>query len=352
MEKNTSATNFHSINANLKKLIFSFLNINDQRTIYWSNKKLRELLPNSALIININSLKKCSTFHSDGDVLNLLELTDGNIACWTKQGISLLKYINTECLELVKKFPFQSVDNTHPIQHNDNIIYTFCHELKICDKEFNIIEIFNESSNIYSLCNISKFSFAFGLANGKIKIYTRNPDTHKYKVKEYKLDTTHIMSLLYLPKLHFLLYGSIDGSIKVLCLSNGNVVQKLRGHTICTSSLVSINDITFASGSRNGEIKIWSIVDKSFFKLIKRIKAHQKSKFYNLHIQPLGKDFIVSKSDHTNKNGKEFKIWDLKTYKYINRYKEDSNIQNLIVTKNKNIITVLNNKLNIWKISE
>jgi hypothetical protein len=63
---NISIYNFLLLNFNLKKIIFSFLNTQDQRILYWLNKKLRPLLPDSQLRINIKSIKKFSSYKFDG----------------------------------------------------------------------------------------------------------------------------------------------------------------------------------------------------------------------------------------------------------------------------------------------
>jgi WD40 repeat protein len=64
--------------------------------------------------------------------------------------------------------------------------------------------------------------------------------------------------ILYLPKKNYLLSGSADRTINVINLSEGNSIQKLNGHSYSVSSLISLNDETFASGSYE-VIKIWSI---------------------------------------------------------------------------------------------
>jgi WD40 repeat protein len=109
-----------------------------------------------------------------------------------------------------------------------------------------------------------------------------------------------------------------------------------------------INDETFASGNP-GEIKIWSIKDYSktelIFSCIKSINAHEES-MHGISLHLLGNDLMVSESGED-----EFIIWDVKKYKCIKTYKEDSYIKRLIVTKNCDIITATyDNKVNLWKI--
>jgi hypothetical protein len=173
MENNTSTTKFKNLNFNLKKIIFSFLKPSDQRTIYWINKKLRPLLPDSPIRINIDRLKKYPSYQLDERLCGILELNDGTFACWATEGMKLLKISGDSLeLELIKSFPFKAKGWTLPIkQKNENIIFRSDKELTICDKEFVLIEKFKESNWIQSLCKLSELSFAVGLLDGTIKIY-------------------------------------------------------------------------------------------------------------------------------------------------------------------------------------
>lgn len=371
MENKTSTTKFMLLNSNLKRIVFSFLETKDQRVIYFLNKKFKNLLTDSAVKININTFKKRLSYDLNEEALNLIELSEGKIACWTKQGIILLKY-NKDGFNLIKKLPFESIDNISPILSNQNVIFSFCSELKIFDGEFNLIQSFKESSNtngdntIYSLCNISETSFATGLADGTLKIYTRIYDSQKYDFKKYKLDgLTHVMSLTYLPKFNVLALGLFHGKIKIFSLSKGKIIQHIRGHTQCVSCLIPIDDITFASSSRNGQIKIWSKLESLYcFKLIKMIKACSKSKFANLYIHLLANDLLVAKSEDIEHDKsfykyKSIKIFDLKP-KYGPYFKENypikvlnedytKKIDKVLVSSNNNIITFTNKTINIWK---
>jgi WD40 repeat protein len=200
------------------------------------------------------------------------------------------------------------------------------------------------------LCNISDLSFAVGFSEGTIKIYSKN--NKKYQSKDYKIHIGTVKSLLYLPQQNLLLSGSDDKTINIFSLSEEKSIKRLIAQKNWVTSLILLNDETFASGS-NGFIKIWSIKEKTrieiSFLFINIIKASEYPD--DIYLNILGNDFIVSKS-----YGAEFKIWDVKNYECIKTVtgKDDSSLVELIVTKNKNtnIITVTkNNKINLWKIS-
>jgi WD40 repeat protein len=161
-------------------------------------------------------------------------------------------------------------------------------------------------------------------------------------VKEYKYHSSDILSLFYLSKQNFLLTGSQDATINVLSLSEGKSIQTLTDHNEWVSSLISLNDETFASGSRR-EIKIWSIKADTSIESIKTIVAHEEIG-YSIFLYLLRNDFMLSRSEN------EFTIWDVETYECLITYKEDSFIRRLIVTGDDNITTTEKKKVNIWKI--
>jgi WD40 repeat protein len=292
----------------------------------------------------VTNFNKSSSYELDGDFRNLLELSDGTIPCWTTEGIKLLKFEGHN-LETIKNFPgIFSYFLADPIQQNENIIYqTGPNQLTITDKNLEVIECLKESMWIESLCIISDVSFAIGLSDGQIKIYSRNSDTQKYEVvKEYQYHSDGVISLVYLPKQDYLVSGSRDKTINVLNLCEGKSVKTLTGHNDYVYSLISINDETFASGSWDGEIKVWSI--NAEIECVKTIKAHEYCG-YRIYLYLLTDDFMISRL------GNEFIIWDVKTYECLKNYKDDSVIQGLIITKNQNIITGTDvRKVNVWQI--
>lgn len=340
-----STTKFLTLNFNLKKIILSFLDILDQRNIYWYNKYLRKLLPDSPMKINLHTLKKKFSYVFNIKILGLLELNDGFISCWTSEKLELLNFnLKINCLELSLSLPVRCLNGeTKPIQQiNGNLIYGDGNILIIRDKDFNLIERFRESTFISSICSISEISFAIGLIDKTAKIYTKNLDTNKYEIEEFIYHSNPVTCLLYIPEYDYLLTGSNDTTINVLDLSTHKIIKKLTDHTGYVSSLLLLKSQSFASCCRKGEIKIWSITPE--IKCIKTIFAHENCE-KNIFINLLEKDLIISRSSEI------IKIWDLKNYNCLQTYKEDSSIRRLIITKNDNIITATNDdKVNIWQI--
>lgn len=335
-----STSNFPLLNFNLKKIILSFLDRKDQRTLYWLNKKLRPLLPSPVSSINIETLSKFSSFNLNCDFRGILEVNDGFILCWTTEGIKYLK-INGNSLQFSQSLALETKWYISAIQlENGNIIYINGRQITICDRNFELIEQFKESQYVWPLCKISELSFAVGLSKGEMKIFFKNCyKSTKYQVEVYKFHTDQIKSIIYLPKHNYLLSGSSDTTINIFDLSN-EYNKKLTSHTNSVSSLLSINEETFASASFDGEIKIWRIQKE--FECIRTIYSSTTGDYVYLYL--LGDDFVVSKSLH------EFQIWDSKNFEIIKTCKEDSWILRIIVTKHKEIITATNeNKVSIWK---
>jgi hypothetical protein len=345
MEQLPSTNKFLILNFNLKKIIFSYLSRQDQRIIYWINKKLRNLLPDSPLKINIDSLRKCSTYKLYGEIKAVLEHSDETFSFFTERGIELLEIKNNR-FNLIKTLPIKSDYWTHPIQfENGDIIFrSRFNQLTHFDKDFNIIQRFEESHDIYSLCNLSELSFAVGFYH-YIKVYSKNENTQKYEVKEYKCPSFGIFNIHYLPKQNFLLISSYEKKINVLSLSEGSI-KKLTDHNSPVTSLISLNDETFASDSYDGVIKICSIKEDTSIECIRTIQTDEIGSGSKLYI--LGNDFIISRSEI------EFKILDVKTYECIKSLKEDLSFERMTVTKNQNVITVIEdeqvNQVNLWKI--
>lgn len=357
--------NFSQLNFNLKRIVFSFLEPEDQRKIYWSNKALRPLLSNSSLTINIKSLKKRSSFQLDDNMRDMLELSDGNIACWTSEGIYVFKYYmenssSTYSLKVVKKIPCLILSfymYLFPIHHNSNIIFTDgFKDLKIFDEDFNCIEILQVHDFIRSVCNISHSSFAVGSYDGCIIIYTRKDDSQKYQVKIHKLHRDTVYSLLYLPKYDLLLSGSSDKTINVFEMSNEKSIRSLTNHNHFITSLILMkNDNGFASASYDGEIKFWSITEEDLklnkigIECIMTIKAYENKCSVRLHL--LGEKHLVSYQE--NKENNEFKIWNSNSYELVKKYNQESRFGKLIVCKNNSIFIATCDKfLNFLKVSE
>jgi hypothetical protein len=158
-----STTKFLTLNFNLKKIIFSFLDRHNQRTIYWINKRLRPFLPDSELMINID------TFHMSGfytfKELDSLKLCGGKFLLKTKYSGEFCEIFN-ESLCRIKLFP---AGTKFPYEiwelKNGNIIdYDSENNLFFYDTNFKLVHkiIFdddedNEESgwDIWCFCNIS-----------------------------------------------------------------------------------------------------------------------------------------------------------------------------------------------------
>jgi WD40 repeat protein len=295
--------------------------------------------------MKIPTYKKLGSYKYNGLLNSILELNQGEISCWTDEKLELIK-LRDDSLVLTESFPLKTEYSAYTIQlENGNIIHASGGDLTIFDKNFNILEKYEEKKVICLLCKISELSFAVGLSSGRIKIYSKLNST-RYEIKEYKSHNDGIGALLYLPKQNFLLSGSFDFSINVLSLSDEKSIKRLTDHKNIITSLVLLNDETFASSSL-GVIKIWSIKaeeNKEHIECIciKTLNAHEEIDYIFLY--NLANDFMVSKT------GSEFIIWDVKNYESLKSYKEDSVIDKFIVTKNQSIVTsTTDNKVNIWQ---
>lgn len=352
MQRGPTSTKFNSTNSNLKKIIFSFLNPQDQRKIYWLNKKFRSFLPDSALKINIGSLRKRSSYQMDDSVEGMQELSNGYMSFWMGTEISLLNYNINKNIENIKKVPLETIDfyqSLVPIKINENIIFTNGgNELRILNEEFNILETIVETDDIISLCIVSSNSFACALWNGNIKIYSRNENTMKYVVlKEYKDHSQTVNSLLYILKHDLLLSASRDRTINIYKSPEGKSITSLKDNKNCISSFLSLGEDSFVSGSFDGEIKFWNVKKDSSIEDIKTIKAYEGNRWVMLYL--LGNEFLLSSQQYSE----EFKIWNINTYECIQTFREDSKIKSMYTTKNNQIFTATNDdRVNVWEVSK
>lgn len=357
-ENDESTTKFFPLIKDLKKVIFSYLNPNDQRKIYWSSKKLRSLLPDSPLMININSFKKRISYPQEDSVIDILELIDGTVACSTTECVYVLD-LNNYNLDVITEFPIKSTRKNSilfPLCHYENIITVYpSGQLIILNRNFvyELIETFNKTNYIRSLCNISQITFAYGNSSGIMKIFNKNEITGKYEIyKEFNYHSYPVLSLLYIAKYDVLLSGSLDTTIHALNLSEGKSILRLRDHTQSVSSLISLDEDSFSSGCKDGVIKFWYIKKNNtgalIIECIKTIQAHVKKEL--VYLSQLGNNFLVSRQLCCV----EFKIWNVKTFECMKIYKERFTIEDLIVTKSNCIITKSFNckRINVWKIHD
>lgn len=119
--------------------------------------------------IDISDLKKCSYYDLQDEFNGIIELNEGYFFCWGKQGIKLFK-ITGDKFELIKNLRLKTDDLIHTIQLKEDIICAGGYEVVILDKNLNLIESFKEPKGIWSMCQISKVSFAIGLGDGNEKI--------------------------------------------------------------------------------------------------------------------------------------------------------------------------------------
>lgn len=226
-------TDFNKIkHQDLKKLIFSNLDTNGQRKIYWWNKKLRPLLPESSFNINIKSLKTRSIFPMKERIYGLLELPDGSIAYWTSNGITLMNYnYGNNKFELIRtiKYDFNDygeniffnissllIERTHVIFCANKFSYVL-NKLEVCDTNFNIIQSISNLSeyyinNINSLNILSSFSFVITFKPKELdhiimRAYQFNTDINKYELLFVRNLNQAISCFVYSPKYDYLICG-------------------------------------------------------------------------------------------------------------------------------------------------
>lgn len=348
----------------LKKIIFSFLNIEDQRSIYWSNKKLRHLLPNSSLAINIKSLKTRSFLEMNDEYPGgLLDLPDGTLAYWSREGINLIKYNNSKkSFEKLKNIPYEiyfpssicspiiTKDNCHIIYPNGN------YELGIWDLNFNFAQSILEYEIITSLCSLSSSSFAVGGDTGIVKIYNLNKEINQYELNKSVALPYSVYCFLYNPKNDYILCGSYHGMINI-CYPLEINMRNVTAQGDYIVSLISINDEMFASSYRKGKIKIWLIKDYSEFECKKTITAYDEIFDEKIMLKLFGKEFLVI---YIINKPTQFKIWNLKTFECVKIFEKANFLECLTVTHNNTMILVTSYPsqqtdkylLHEWKISE
>jgi hypothetical protein len=201
IKQTISTFKFLKLNFNLKKIIFFFLKLCAQKVIYFTNKNLRRLIPESTLFgFSLKKFKKYGSYKLPEKAYGLIQRSDSLISCFTKMKIRLINFtdIRGDKSYLKDSFPVQTPYTfTFPIeQENGNIIYGNGYlKVNLYDRDYNIIKIFDQTNRrrsqwqqdpVYSICSISSTSFAIGLKNGFVKIYKLNDKTQNYDEKELK----------------------------------------------------------------------------------------------------------------------------------------------------------------------
>lgn len=371
MEKEIPTRKFGiiNINDNLIQYIFSYLNLyKDKRSIYYSNKKLRPLLdprplsrvegilrpilPELVDQIHLN-FKKNTSLQMDSFIIDLLQLNDGKFVCFTVTGINLIEYnTHNNSLEIKKNFPIILLPSLSKksIQCNDDIILIDDNtgRIRVFDKnlvEIQIIQRYDISTK-NSVVKLSENSFIYQ-DNSYDRLYSKEED-NMYKLKtEYEDRFKYSFgscgyTMEYLPRQKlFLLFNK--NVIKV----NSGINQpknhkKLTYHNDEISCITVIDDVKFATCSKDGEIKFWSIDEQNIINSTETIMGLQKG---NLTLHLLDQDYMITKCRS------EMKIWSKSNNKCIKTFNENSGIRRLISSKNNIILTATtDNKINVWKI--
>lgn len=376
----------------LKKLIFTYLNLEDQREVYWSNKaKLRPLLSNSALDINIKSFKVRSSLDMrDKEVYYLLELPDGNIACWIREEIILMKFKNS-IFEEIRRIPYntfnieiKAIEHLIFINEKKHMIYSINFEIiQIWDVNFNYIQTISEPFRIQDFSNLSSSSFIVAISHEDhfscLKAYILNNDINKYELFLLVEDegSFRISCCLYSPKNDYLICGTQYGQIKVsrafstisaknfselftddLTESHKDYFKK---DLIDITYLRSLNDDLFAS-TTYFDIYIWNYQNSQFICIGTISTPADYLNSLNgeetiLTIERIGDDFIVG----YYALGPDILIFNYKTYECVKIIRGQTNIRPLTVTQDNSLISTnfyeaedLTTKylLQMWKISE
>jgi hypothetical protein len=333
------------------------------RAIYYTNKQLRPLLdprplsrvdgilrpllPELVKIIKCKNYKKRTSLQIICFIVDLLELNDGTIACFTINGIYLMAYTNhNNSLEIIKSFPIKlSLSAGGKAIHckEDLILDDLGFEcIRVFDRNFKQIQTIQQNFN--SLLKVSENSFICQNYNS-IMLYSKKRDFEEYRIKyEFSFKTYGPIgfTMEYLPKQKLLLHG-FKKVIHVYSEVNRDNNQILSGHNDEISSITRIGDEKFASCSKYGEIKFWCIDDINSIKCTETITGQVKG---NLTLQFLDQDFMITKCKS------EMKIWSSSNNACIRTFNENSGIRRLIITKNKMIVTATtDHKVNVWKVS-
>ena len=133
--------------------------------------------------------------------------------------------------------------------------------------------------------------------------------------------------------------GSIDSTIKIWSLNNGEEILTLKGHSSIVHSLLELPNNKLASGSKDKSIIIWDIKNKE---KVSVIKGHDDIVFCLI----LLKDNMTIASASFDKT---IKIWDIETGILLNKLNGHTNKVLSIVTMNNHLFSVsLDKTLKDW----
>jgi WD40 repeat protein len=172
-----------------------------------------------------------------------------------KDNYSLLKRTNFEGYQFLSNLQFLSngqialTPGKHYNYHNSIIIYNPKKDCVRC--------IYTESSQIYSFTNLSNNRFAFGSSDYFIHVWSYADDYNHVK----SINAFSAYSLLFIEKYNLLLSGGGDLVIKVWKADNYQWINTFEYHTGTIRCLLLLPSGYFASGSADGNIKLWDFKD-------------------------------------------------------------------------------------------
>ncbi len=111
----------------------------------------------------------------------------------------------------------------------------------------------DHNSSIHTLCILSKNKLVSGYDDCKIKIW--NLETGECE-KTLETDAKHLCVLS--TKIVVSISGYYDKTIKIWDTESGKCIKTFQAHESGLTSLCALSENTFASGSYDGKIKIWS----------------------------------------------------------------------------------------------
>ncbi|CAM0885730.1 unnamed protein product [Alopecurus aequalis] len=152
--------------------------------------------------------------------------------------------------------------------------------------------------------------FIAGDVDGNIHVYTY---TTKYKLKEFQAHKRWVTSLAVHPTDPFVLSSGDDNLIKLWNWESGwECIRSFQEHSALVDS-VKFNPLTksnsFASASRDGTIKIWSILSDTPITTLRFSTDGFRMNWVHYFVVHGNQEYIVVRSD----DGGTAQIWDLET---------------------------------------
>lgn len=164
---------------------------------------------------------------------------------------------------------------------------------------------------------------------------------HRFQSLESSLT---IMSLTFSPEKDYLAIGMNDGSIHLLKISEGQIIEAFQAHTQNTIALkFSADGKSLFSGGSKGNIKQWSIPDG---KLLNSFYGHT-NRINSLDISSDGKFLISGSHDQTAR------YWSINQAKLLKTFRHNKQIVFTVFNPlNNHILTVTqNHRLKVWDIA-